>query len=294
MEARRSARWCAGCARTGYRYLNVTIPHKLAAARWPQRRGPEVRVSAAANTLLFQRGGVRAENTDGAGLIAALGDLGVSPAGAVIVMAGAGGAAAGALEALTRAGASIRIVARRPAVARALRARLPADRRAQGRDRHLEPRRAGRRARGASALISAVPAAAWADARLRAGVDTLAPDTAVLEMAYGAPTPLAHAVRATTDRYADGLGMLVHQAARAIELALGDVRRSPPVRRRARLTAPLRRPPPRRRLPVPVDVVLDLALVELAHARHGLVGQRRQVARRAVVVDLATGAWRPG
>jgi hypothetical protein len=35
-----------------------------------------------------------------------------------------------------------------------------------------------------------------------------------------------------------------------------------------------------------VDVVLDLALVELAHARHGLVSQRRQVARRAVVVDL--------
>ena len=67
-----------------------------------------------------------------------------------------------------------------------------------------------------------MPAAAWADARLRAGVDTLSRDTAVLEMAYGAPTPLAHAVRPTTDRYADGLGMLVHQAARAIELALGD------------------------------------------------------------------------
>ena len=71
-------------------------------------------------------------------------------------------------------------------------------------------------------LISAVPAAAWADAQLRAGIEALAPDTAVLEMAYGATTPLAHAVRATTDRYGDGLGMLVHQAARAIELALGD------------------------------------------------------------------------
>ena len=122
----------------GYRYLNVTIPHKLAAARLAQRRGPEVRVSAAANTLLFQRGGVRAENTDGAGLIAALGDLGVSPAGAVIVMAGAGGAAAGALEALTRAGASIRVLARRPAVARTLRAAAAREPPRQGHDRHLE------------------------------------------------------------------------------------------------------------------------------------------------------------
>ena len=37
----------------GYRYLNVTIPHKLAAARLAQTRGPEVRVSGAANTLLY-------------------------------------------------------------------------------------------------------------------------------------------------------------------------------------------------------------------------------------------------
>ena len=138
-------------------------------------------------------------------------------------MAGAGGAAAGALEALTRAGASIRIVARRPAVARTLRTRLPANRRGKVTIATWNRAALAGALAGASALISAVPAAAWADARLRAGIESLAPDTAVLEMAYGATTPLAHAVRATTDRYADGLGMLVHQAARAIELALGDV-----------------------------------------------------------------------
>jgi len=222
VEPRRFRTLVAKLRADGYRYVNVTIPHKLAAARLAQRRGPEVRVSAAANTLLFQRGGVRAENTDGAGLIAALADLGVSPPGAVIVMAGAGGAAAGALEALTRAGANIRIVARRPAVARALRARLPANRRGKVAIATWNRAALTGALAGASALISAVPAAAWADAQLRAGIDALTADTAVLEMAYGATTPLAQAVRATTDRYADGLGMLVHQAARAIELALGD------------------------------------------------------------------------
>ena len=64
-------------------------------------------MSGAANTLLFEPdGGIRGENTDGAGLLAALADLGVAAAGSVVVMAGAGGAAAGAVEALTRAGAA--------------------------------------------------------------------------------------------------------------------------------------------------------------------------------------------
>jgi shikimate 5-dehydrogenase len=74
-------------------------------------------------------------------------------------------------------------------------------------------------------LVSAVPAAAWNDPAAAAGLEALA-GAAVLEMAYGAGTPLAAAVRARTDRYADGLGMLVHQAAHAITLALG---KSPPL-----------------------------------------------------------------
>ena len=69
----------------GYRYLNVTIPHKLAAAKLAGAQGPEVRVSHAANTLIFEADAIRAENTDGAGLIAALGDLGFSPGGNVVV-----------------------------------------------------------------------------------------------------------------------------------------------------------------------------------------------------------------
>ena len=45
-------------------------------------------------------------------------------------------------------------------------------------------------------------------------------------MAYGGETPLAVAARARGARYADGLGMLVHQAAHAIALALG---KTPPL-----------------------------------------------------------------
>ena len=62
----------------GYRYLNVTIPTRRPPSRSPTRHGPEARVSGAVNTLLFEPGGgIRGENTDGAGLLAALADLGV-------------------------------------------------------------------------------------------------------------------------------------------------------------------------------------------------------------------------
>jgi len=225
----------------GFRYLNVTIPHKRAADALADTRGPEVRASGAANTLLFEaaKGArrahvrTRAENTDGVGLLAALADLGVTPRGSRVVMVGAGGAAAGALEALTRGGATVTLLARRPAAARAVRARLPAGRRARVEIHSLGPATLEDALVDARALVSAVPAAAWIP-RLRRLLRGLGRDTAVLEMAYGDLTPLGAEVRGRTARYADGLGMLVHQAARAVELAVGEAPPLPLLFRAAR------------------------------------------------------------
>lgn len=223
----------------GYRYLNVTIPHKEAAAQLGHARGPEVRASGAANTLLFATATapIRAENTDGAGLIAALTDMSVAVAGKTIVMVGAGGAAAGAAEALIGAGATVLILARRVQAAIALCGRLTAAERAQF-DAAAWTADALRIALAkADVLVSAVPAAAWAPDDARVGLDALRPSTTVLEMAYGSVTPLAEAALAQTDRYADGLGMLVHQAARAIELALGEKPPLPPLFKAAQQTS---------------------------------------------------------
>jgi shikimate dehydrogenase len=148
-------------------------------------------------------------------------------------MVGAGGAAAGALEALTRRGATLTLLARRPAAARAVRLRLPARQRARVEVRALGARSLDQALEGASALVSAVPAVAWDAAACRA-LRVLSRDTAVLEMAYGGLTPLATEVRARTSRYSDGLGMLVHQAARAVELALGEAPPLSPLFRAAR------------------------------------------------------------
>jgi shikimate dehydrogenase len=224
-------------ARDGYRYVNVTIPHKNAAAAMATTRSAAVRASGAANTLIFSmakkhgagKNGraraalkIRAENTDGPGLLAALRDLGAEAAGAIAVVVGAGGAAAGAVEALTAAGARVRVVARRPAVGRAMKARLPTRQRALIRVVPWTPSALANALAGTNIVVSAVPAAAWGTAEACAGLKALDPSAAVLEMAYSAETPLARAVRGRARRYADGLGMLVHQAAVAVSLALGQ------------------------------------------------------------------------
>ena len=119
VTARGFRRLVNALAGDGYRYLNVTIPHKGLAAEMATSQSAAVRRSGAANTLILGRGRIRAENTDGPGLLAALRDLGAEPAGAVAVVVGSGGAAAGAIEALTAIGARVRIVARRSQIGRA-------------------------------------------------------------------------------------------------------------------------------------------------------------------------------
>ena len=252
----------------GYGYLNVTIPHKAAAAALAVTRSAMVRNCGAANTLIFEPGEpepasaaaaaavgagppppaprlgqvMHAENTDGYGLLAALRDLGAEAGGQDAVLIGAGGAAAGAIEALTAASARVRVVARRRAAAEALVARIPSQRRWLARPYGWDPDEGqgaggngagglGEALEGARIVVSSVPADVWASAERRAGLAGIERDTAVLEMAYGqAPmSPLGRAVRGRVARYSDGLGMLVHQAVRAIELALGETPPLPPL-----------------------------------------------------------------
>lgn len=223
----------------GFDYVNVTIPHKRAAAALADVRTALVRATGAANTLIFphrgRRDAIRADNTDGYGLMTALGDMDViARAGDVFVLVGSGGAAAGGLAALLAKGVRVRIVARRTAAARALGRGLPLRQRARIQIFPWTPAGLAQAVTGAHALIAAVPAAAWQSAESRAGLASLTPSSAVLEMAYGAPTPLGAAARDRGVRYQDGIPMLVHQAAQAIALALGKMPPSAPLLEAAR------------------------------------------------------------
>lgn len=99
--------------------VNVTAPFKGAAYDWAGRAGaaigPEARAAGSVNLLLFSEAGVRAESTDGAGMLGAVRDQAPDldlNSGPVVVL-GAGGAGRAAVHALKTAGASdIRVVNR--------------------------------------------------------------------------------------------------------------------------------------------------------------------------------------
>ncbi|CAN5208793.1 shikimate dehydrogenase [soil metagenome] len=99
----------------GLRGVNVTVPHKEAALAFADRADASATAAGAANLLLFSAYGVEARNTDGFGMTLALAEQAPAwrPAGATVVILGAGGAARGAAAALRQAGVgTIRIVNR--------------------------------------------------------------------------------------------------------------------------------------------------------------------------------------
>jgi shikimate dehydrogenase len=91
---------------SGYRGANVTIPHKEAALAVADEASDAARAIGAANTLTFADGAIHADNTDAAGLLAALPR---EPRGMAALVLGAGGAGRAAAWALREAGAEVSV-----------------------------------------------------------------------------------------------------------------------------------------------------------------------------------------
>lgn len=84
--------------KAGGRGINITAPFKLDAYDYATHRSESARLARASNCLKFERDGVYAENFDGVGLVNDIvRNLGVSFAGKRVLLLGAGGAARGAL-----------------------------------------------------------------------------------------------------------------------------------------------------------------------------------------------------
>jgi shikimate dehydrogenase len=98
---------------SGFRGVNVTIPHKEAALRLADRATTRAREIGAANTLTFGDAGmIEADNTDAPALIGA---LPFPAAGRTALVLGAGGSARAAVWTLLNAGASdVRVWNRTP------------------------------------------------------------------------------------------------------------------------------------------------------------------------------------
>lgn len=187
----------------GGKGLNVTLPFKHEAFGLCERVSERARLAQAVNTMRLDDS--FGDNTDGVGLVRDLtANLGVSLKGKVILVLGAGGAAQGVLGALIEAGVGRLVIANRTVSrAEALAARFaPAS--ACGYDAL-----AGQRF---ELVINATSAGLSAESPpLPHGL--LNPACIAYEMVYGRDTPFLSAARRAGARAADGLGMLVEQAA---------------------------------------------------------------------------------
>lgn len=207
--------------------LSVTMPHKAEAARAVDVLGPLAAELQVVNTVSWSRTSNDAvligESTDGAGFLDALrGDEGFDPAGRGCTVLGAGGAARAVTLALAGAGAaSVSVVARRPTDASDCAAlaghagRIVVATDADALRHSIEE---------VDLIVNATPVGLRGedDLPFRIVQEWLNGSQFVADLIYSpSTTPLLTAARKAGASNSNGLGMLIHQAARQVELWTG-------------------------------------------------------------------------
>jgi shikimate dehydrogenase len=199
---------------SGGRGANVTLPFKVAALDFADAASARAIRAGAANVLSADGGRIRADNTDGAGLVADLeSNLGIRLRGRRVAILGAGGAARGVIAPiLERIPAQLVIANRTEARAVALASEFAAPGRVSGGS--LDALEQG----GFDVVINATSSSTLGSA-LDLPPGAIAPGALVYDMAYGAAAaPFLDQARASGAQVSDGLGMLVEQAAEAFLL----------------------------------------------------------------------------
>jgi shikimate dehydrogenase len=195
--------------------LSLTMPLKRAVLPLLDRADPVTAATGCANTVVFSGGSRLGYNTDVAGLVTALAEVGLDrpPDGALVL--GGGATACSALAALAQVGLRQAAVAvRDPARAAGLLAA------ASRLGMNIELCPFGKEPE-AELLIATVPAGAadlYAE-RLRGNAH---PPRFVMDVVYHPwPTPLAVAAGQAGSVAVSGFELLLHQAARQVELMTG-------------------------------------------------------------------------
>lgn len=197
--------------------LNVTMPHKTAVCAHVDGLSGAAATLGAVNCVAWDGDRLIGHSTDGDGLIDTLRiDEGFDPSGRRCVVIGAGGASRAAVAALAEAGAAQVVVVNRTASRAARAAELAGGRGRVGRVDDIAD---------ADLVVNATPLG-------MSGVGAppmpfeptrLAPGQVLFDMVYQpAVTPVVAAARARGVHAATGVGMLVHQAARAFTLWTGE------------------------------------------------------------------------
>ena len=206
----------------GYKGVNVTVPFKFEAYALADERSNRALSAGAANTLIFEGQHIAADNTDGAGLVRDIEqNLKLPLSGKRLLLLGAGGAAEGVLQPMLAANPALLVIANRSAdKALAMASKVasstifPSVISVTGCEfSHLQGQQF-------DVVINAT-SAGLTDTALPIPDTVFAHGCLAYDMMYGRETPFMAQARANGARVADGLGMLVEQAAEAFYLWRG-------------------------------------------------------------------------
>ncbi len=207
----------------GGRGANVTVPFKEEAFRLCARRSARAELAGAVNTLSFADGEIVGDNTDGAGLVRDIvANLGVTLNGRRVLLLGAGGAARGVIEPLLGERPQSLTIANRSADKAELLAEIFQNS-ASTVNATVDGGNYEKLAGHSFDVVINATSASLAGASLPLPPGLFAAGSLAYDMMYGkGETPfLALARSQGAARCADGLGMLVEQAAEAFRLWRG-------------------------------------------------------------------------
>ena len=202
--------------------VNLTLPHKEAAARLIKDLSAEARMLGAVNCVVNRRGALRGDNTDARGLERDLRELGCDLRNRLAIVIGAGGGAAAAVLTCVRLGAKRVVIAnRRPVRAIALGRRFSAKgvRCAAGEPRGLDALVDTELLADARLIVNATSMGLTTPRFARLAYSATAEDCLFYDLIYSRePTVFLKPGLAAGRRASDGAGMLVNQGELAFKL----------------------------------------------------------------------------
>jgi shikimate dehydrogenase len=203
------------------RGVNVTIPHKQAVMAWLDELSPEARLIGAVNTIHLQDGRLQGYNTDGIGFLRSLEEAGSQVAGRTAMLLGAGGAARAiavqlCLSNIRHLYLANRTRTRAEELAALLRQKIP----------HADISVVAMEASSLAAhlshtdiVVNATSVGMHPHDPIILPAAGLGPRHLVCDIVYRPlHTPLLQVARRRGARTVDGLGMLLHQGAKAFEI----------------------------------------------------------------------------
>lgn len=198
----------------GYRGANVTVPFKFEAFAACQQRTPRAQLAGAVNTLRFQADGLLGDNTDGVGLVNAITHhCQTEIRGKQILLLGAGGAAQGViLPLLEQRPASLTVANRTLSKAQAMLQQFAGVAAEYAVALQACPFEA--LTTGYPLIVNATSASVQSETLVLPSTLFTA-QTLAYDMMYGRETDFMAQARAAGAQVADGLSMLVEQAAEA-------------------------------------------------------------------------------